>query len=285
MNENKLSIVSLGGRGEVGNNMIILENEEDILVLDAGVLFPDENKFGIELIIPDINYLVERKKKIRGIIFSHGHEDHIGGIPYIIKLINPPLYGTDLTVGLIESKLKDVGSLDNAEIHSIGANGIYEKISLNSFEIEFCHVNHSIPDSVAMRIKTPVGFIVYTGDYKFDHTPIYNPQTDYDILSDWGKEGVLALLGDSTNSEREGHTLSERVVARTLEDSFSLTQGRVIIATFSSNIERIQHIANAAKKSGRQMAITGRSMANTIEIAARLGYIEIPDDLLISIDE
>ena len=285
MNENKLSIVSLGGRGEVGNNMIILENEEDILVLDAGVLFPDENKFGIELIIPDINYLVERKKKIRGIIFSHGHEDHIGGIPYIIKLINPPLYGTDLTVGLIESKLKDVGSLDNAEIHSIGANGIYEKISLNSFEIEFCHVNHSIPGSVAMRIKTPVGFIVYTGDYKFDHTPIYNPQTDYDILSDWGKEGVLALLGDSTNSEREGHTLSERVVARTLEDSFSLTQGRVIIATFSSNIERIQHIANAAKKSGRQMAITGRSMANTIEIAARLGYIEIPDDLLISIDE
>jgi len=285
MNENKLSIVSLGGRGEVGNNMIILENEEDILVLDAGVLFPDENKFGIELIIPDINYLVERKKKIRGIIFSHGHEDHIGGIPYIIKLINPPLYGTDLTVGLIESNLKDVGSLDNAEIHSIGANGIYEKISLNSFEIEFCHVNHSIPGSVAMRIKTPVGFIVYTGDYKFDHTPIYNPQTDYDILSDWGKEGVLALLGDSTNSEREGHTLSERVVARTLEDSFSLTQGRVIIATFSSNIERIQHIANAAKKSGRQMAITGRSMANTIEIAARLGYIEIPDDLLISIDE
>lgn len=285
MSENKLSIVSLGGRGEVGNNMIVLENEDDILVLDAGVLFPDENKYGIELIIPDISYLVERKEKIRGIIFSHGHEDHIGGIPYIIKLINPPLYGTDLTIGLVENKLKDAGLLDYAELHSVGANGVYNKLKLNSFEIEFCHVNHSIPGSVAMRIKTPAGFIVYTGDYKFDQTPIYNPQTDFEKLSDWGKEGVLALLGDSTNSEREGHTLSERVVARTLEDSFKLTRGRIIIATFSSNIERIQHIANATRKSGRKMAITGRSMANIIEIAARLGYIEIPDNLLISIDE
>ncbi len=283
--ENTLSIVSLGGRGEVGNNMIVLENEEDIIVLDSGVLFPDEGKFGIDLIIPDIQYLVERKEKIRGIIFSHGHEDHIGGVPYIFELINPPLYGTDLTIGLIEGKLKEAGLLDKAELHSIGSHKKYENIKLNSFELEFCHVNHSIPACVAMRIKTPVGSLVFTGDYKFDQTPISNPQTDYGKLSDWGKEGVLALLGDSTNSEHEGHTLSERVVANALEDSFKLTEGRIIIATFSSNIERVQQIANAAAKSNRKMAITGRSMANTIEIASNQGYLNIPDGMMISLDE
>lgn len=285
MKENKVAIFSLGGRGEVGNNMIILESEEDILILDAGVLFPDEDKYGIELIIPDINYLLDKKEKIRGIIFSHGHEDHIGAVPYIFELINPPLYGTDLTIGLIESKLKDAGLLDKAELHSIGAYGKYRKIKLNSFEIEFCHVNHSIPGAVAMRIKTTVGYIVYTGDYKFDQTPISNPQADFEVLSDWGKKGVLALLGDSTNSEREGHSLSERVVAKTLENSFLLTRGRIIIATFSTNIERIQQIVNATRKSGRKMVITGRSMANTIEIAANLGYIDIPADTLVSLEE
>ena len=285
MKEKKLSIFSLGGRGEVGNNMIVFENEEDILILDAGVLFPDEDKYGIELIIPDINYLLDKKEKIRGIIFSHGHEDHIGAVPYILELINPPLFGTDLTLGLIEKKLKDAGLLDKAKLNSIGPYGNYRKIKLNTFEIEFCHVNHSIPGAVAMRIKTPVGYIVYTGDFKFDQTPLSNPQTDFEVLSDWGKEGVLALLGDSTNSEREGHSLSERVVAKTLENSFLLTRGRIIIATFSSNIDRIQQIVNATRKSGRKMVITGKSMANTIEIAANLGYIDIPPDTLISIEE
>ncbi|MFP4015880.1 MAG: ribonuclease J [Halanaerobiales bacterium] len=285
MANNKLSIISLGGKGQVGNNMIVLENEEDIIVLDAGVLFPDEDDFGIDLIIPDINYLVERKEKIRGIIFSHGHEDHIGGVPYIFELINPPLYGTDLSIGLIESKLKEAGLLNKAELHSIGSHKRYEKLKLNSFEIEFCHINHSIPACVAMGIRTPAGLVVYTGDYKFDQTPISNPQTDYEQLSDWGREGVLALLGDSTNSEREGHTLSEMVVARALEESFQLTEGRIIIATFSSNIERIQQIANAAMKSKRKMAITGRSMSNYIEIASNLGYLYIPEGLMITLDE
>ncbi|MFP4662219.1 MAG: ribonuclease J [Halanaerobiales bacterium] len=285
INKNKLSIMSLGGKGQVGNNMIVLENEEDIIVLDAGVLFPDEDDYGIDLIIPNINYLVERKDKIRGIIFSHGHEDHIGAVPYIYELINPPLYGTDLSIGLIESKLKEAGLLNKAELHSIGSHKNYKKLKLNSFEIEFCHVNHSIPACVVMGIRTPVGLIVYTGDYKFDQTPISNPQTDYEQLSEWGREGVLALLGDSTNSEREGHTLSEMVVARALEESFQLTEGRIIIATFSSNIERIQQIANAAMKSNRKMAITGRSMSNYIEIASGLGYLNIPDGLMITLNE
>ncbi|MEJ6952558.1 ribonuclease J [Natronospora cellulosivora (SeqCode)] len=285
MEENKVSIISLGGRGEVGNNMIVLENKEDIIILDAGVLFPDEDKYGIDLIIPDISYLLDRKDKIRAMIFSHGHEDHIGAIPYIFELINPPLYGTDLTIGLIESKLEDAGLREKAELHSIGSKKNYERIKLNSFEIEFCHVNHSIPGCVAMGIRTDAGLIVYTGDYKFDQTPVSNPQTDYEKLASWGQEGVLALLGDSTNSEHDGHTLSEMVVSKALEESFRLNRSRIIIATFSSNVERIQQIANASIKSGRKMAINGRSMANTIGIARDLNYLDFPDDLIVSIEE
>ncbi|MFW5982054.1 MAG: ribonuclease J, partial [Halanaerobiaceae bacterium] len=285
MRENKVSILSLGGKGEVGNNMIIIENKDDIIVLDAGVLFPDEDKYGIDLIIPDISYLLERKDKIRAMVISHGHEDHIGAIPYIFELINPPIYASDLTIGLIESKLEDAGLLGKAELHSIGGKKEYETIKINSFEIEFCHVNHSIPGCVAMGIRTDTGLIVYTGDYKFDQTPLSNPQTDYEKLASWGREGVLALLGDSTNSEHAGHTLSEMVVSRALEDSFFLNNNRIIIATFSSNIERIQQIANASQKSGRKMAITGRSMANTIRIARSLKYLNFPDDLIVSIED
>lgn len=283
--KNSLSIISLGGRGEVGNNMIVLENRNDILILDAGVLFPDEDKYGIDLIIPDINYLMEKKDKIRGIVFSHGHEDHIGAVPYILDLINPPLYGTDLTISLIENKLKDAGLLKQAKLNIIGSRDNYQKIKLNSFELEFCHVNHSIPACIAMGISTPVGQIVYTGDYKFDQTPLSNPHTDYKKLNEWGEKGVLALLGDSTNAEREGHTLSEMVVARNLEDSFRLIEGRIIIATFSSNIERIQQIINATRKANRKLAISGRSLANTLEIATDLNYLDIPDGILITIDE
>ncbi|MDI3548306.1 MAG: ribonuclease [Halanaerobiales bacterium] len=281
----KVSVISLGGRGEVGKNMIIIEDEEDIIILDAGILFPDDDKYGVELIIPDISYLLERREKIRGIIFSHGHEDHIGAIPYLLELLNPPLYGTDLTMGLIENRLKDTGLLDKADLNVIGSSKNARGLKLGSFTIEFCHVNHSIPASVAMGIHTPAGLIVYTGDYKFDQTPINNPQTDYQKLADWGKKGVLALLGDSTNSEREGHTLSERVVAQNLEDSFRLIKERIIIATFSSNIDRIQQIINAGYKSSRQLAVSGYSMANTIKIASQLGYIDIPKGMLITLDE
>jgi len=277
-----VSIISLGGRGEIGKNMILIEDEEDIIILDAGILFPDEDKYGIELIMPDISYLLEKKEKVRGIVFSHGHEDHIGAIPFLMKLFNPPLYGTDLTMGLIENKLKETGLLEKADLNTIGSGYSYSNLRLGSFEIEFCHVNHSIPASVAMGIHTPAGLIVFTGDYKFDQTPINNPQTDYQRLADWGRQGVLALLGDSTNAEREGHTLSERVVAQNLEDSFRLISDRIIIATFSSNIDRIQQIIDAGNKAGRKMAISGYSMANTIEIASKLGYINIPEGMLIS---
>ncbi len=281
----KVSIISLGGKGHVGNNMIIIENSEDIIVLDAGVLFPDEGDYGIDLIIPDISYLVKRKDKIRGTIFSHGHEDHIGAVPYLLKSINPPLYGTDLTMGLIENRLADSGLLDKADLNIIGSDKKTKKIKLNSFEIEFAHVNHSIPASVAMGIRTPAGLIVFTGDYKFDQTPLNNPQADYQKLSDWGKEGVLVLLGDSTNSEREGHTLSEQVVARNLRERFQIIKQRIIIATFSSNITRIQQIINAGREAGRKLALSGYSMLKTIELASELGYLDIPENMLITIDE
>ncbi len=281
----KLIITSLGGRGEVGKNMIIVEYNEELLILDAGIIFPDEDQYGVDLIIPDLSYLKERKDKILGLFLSHGHEDHIGAIPYLLQAINPPLYGTDLTIGLIKNKLEDAGLIEKVELNVIGSNKKTKKVKTGPFEIEFCHVNHSIPASIAMGIKTPIGSVVYTGDYKFDQTPINNPQTDYERLAKWGNRGVLALLGDSTNSERDGHTLSELVVAQNLEDSFQLIKERIIIATFSSNIDRIQQIINAGSKTNRKIAISGYSMMKTIEIASQLGYINIPKKTLITIDD
>lgn len=283
--DNTVSVISLGGRGEVGKNMIVLETTDDIIVLDAGVLFPDEDTPGVELIIPDITYLEERQDKIRGIIFSHGHEDHVGAVPYLMERINPPLYGTDLTMGLIENRLKEAGLLGKTSLNIIGTKKNDDRLQLGSFEIEFAHVNHSIPACVAMGIYSPAGLIVFTGDYKFDQTPVNNPQTNYEKLNDWGKKGVLALLGDSTNAEREGHTLSEYVVAQNFEDSFRLIKERIIIATFSSNIDRIQEIINAGYKAGRKIAISGYSMANTIEIAKNLGYLNIPEGMMITTDQ
>ncbi|MFW6034760.1 MAG: ribonuclease J [Halothermotrichaceae bacterium] len=280
--KNKLKIFSLGGRGEVGNNMIVMEYKDNILILDAGVLFPDPYKYGIDLIIPDISYLIDNKEKIKGIVFSHGHEDHIGAVPYIYHLLDVPLYGTDLTIGLIKNKLESAGLLDKARTQVISED---KTLKLEPFEINFCHVNHSIPGCVAMAISTPVGLIIYTGDYKFDQTPINNPQTDYQRLSQWGNQGVLALLGDSTNSEREGHTLSEKVVAQNIEDSFKLVKQRIIIATFSSNIDRIQHIITAGHNTGRKVAISGWSMQKTVEVASELGYLKIPEQTLITIDQ
>ncbi|HLV10309.1 MAG TPA: ribonuclease J, partial [Halanaerobiales bacterium] len=284
-NNDKLSIISLGGRGEVGKNMIVIEYKEQIIILDAGNLFPEDNKTGIELIIPDLSYLKENEDKILGLIFSHGHEDHIGAVPYLLQIINPPLYGTDLTMALIESRLEDNGLLEKANLNTIGSENKTEILKLGPFEIEFCPVNHSIPAAVAMCIKTPAGNIVYTGDYKFDQTPVDSPRTDYQTLVKWGENGVLALLGDSTNSEHEGHTISEMVVARNLEESFRLIEQRIIIATFSSNIIRIQQIFKAAVKTGRKIAVSGYSMLKTIEMACRLGYIDIPEGSVLSIDE
>jgi len=281
-NKENISIISLGGKGEVGKNMIIIEDQDNILILDAGTLFPDNDLTGVDIIIPDISYLIENKEKIRAIVFSHGHEDHIGAIKYLLQYINPPLYGTDLTMALIKDRLNDLSYAKNVNINIIDENS---KIKLGDFQLEFCHVNHSIPASLATLIKSKIGNIIYTGDYKFDQTPINNPQTNYQKIADWGKKGVLALLADSTNAERKGHSLSERIVKRNIEEKIKLSEQRILIATFSTNIDRIQHIIEAAHKTNRKIAFSGYSLQKTAKIAIKLGYISLPEEILIPLAE
>lgn len=278
--EPQISIIPLGGRGEIGNNMILIEDDENILVLDAGIMFPEDDHFGVDLIMPDITYLVENKSKVVGIVISHGHEDHIGALPYVLRELNVPIYGTRLTLGLIQLKLKEFGLLETTKLIELSHR---ERKKIGTFEVEFVHVNHSIPDSAAMAIRTKAGMVVYTGDYKFDHTPIDGKPTDFQRLGQLGAEGVLILLGDSTNAEREGTTLSERVVSQTIEDTFELTNSRIIISTFSTNIHRVQQIFNAAWRTGRKVALAGRSMTNVITVASQLGYLHIPDGTLIEL--
>ncbi|AZR73406.1 ribonuclease J [Anoxybacter fermentans] len=279
-NEPQISIIPLGGRKEIGNNMIVIEDDENIIVLDSGIMFPQDDQYGVDLIMPDITYLIDNKDKILGFFISHGHEDHIGAIPYVLREINVPIYGTRLTLGLIQLKLKEFGLHHDAQLIELAPG---EKITVGNFTVEFIHINHSIPDSVAMAIKTKVGTILYTGDYKFDHTPIDGKPANLQRLGEIGSEGVLALLGDSTNAEREGTTLSEQVVSKTIEDVFKLSNNRIIISTFSTNIHRIQQIFTAAWKTGRKVAITGRSMINVINIASQLGYLNIPEGTLIEL--
>lgn len=276
----QVSIIPLGGRGEIGDNMILIEDDENILVLDAGIMFPEDDHFGVDLVMPDITYLVEKKEKIAGIFISHGHEDHIGALPYVLRDVKAPIYGTRFTLGLIQLKLKEFGLAECTPMYEIAPG---EKRTVGSFQVEFIHVTHSIPDSVAMAITSKAGLILYTGDYKFDHTPIDEKPSDLQRLGQLGAEGVLALLGDSTNAEREGTTLSERVVSRTIEETFELINGRIIISTFSTNIHRVQQIFYAAWKTGRKVAIAGRSMTNVITLASQLGYLNIPDGTLVEV--
>lgn len=276
----QVSIIPLGGRGQIGDNMILIEDNENILVLDAGIMFPEDDHYGVDLIMPDITYLVENKEKIAGIFISHGHEDHIGALPYVLREIKAPIYGTRFTLGLIQLKLKEFGLAESTPMYEIAPG---EKRTVGSFAVEFIHITHSIPDSVAMAITTKAGVILYTGDYKFDHTPIDEKPSDLQRLGQLGAEGVLALLGDSTNAEREGTTLSERVVSRTIEETFELINGRIIISTFSTNIHRVQQIFYAAWKTGRKIAIAGRSMTNVITLASQLGYLNIPEGTLVEV--
>lgn len=278
--EPQISIIPLGGRGEIGNNMILIEDGEEILVLDAGIMFPEDDHFGVDLIMPDITYLLENRQRVVAIVISHGHEDHIGALPYVLRELNVPIYGTRLTLGLIQLKLKEFGLLETTKLIELSHR---EKKRIGSFEVEFIHVNHSIPDSAAMAIRTRAGTILYTGDYKFDHTPIDGKPTDFQRLGQIGSEGVLALLGDSTNAEREGTTLSERVVSQTIEETFELVTGRIIISTFSTNIHRVQQIFHAAWRTGRKVALAGRSMTNVITVASQLGYLNIPDGTLVDL--
>ena len=277
----KLQIIPLGGLGEIGKNMTVIRVDDEILVIDAGLMFPDEDMLGIDLVIPDISYLIENKDKIKAIVLTHGHEDHIGALPYVLKKINVPVYGTRLTLGILEGRLKENG-VDSSNLHSVMQGDI---INVGCFSVGFIRVNHSIPDAVALSIKTPVGMIVHTGDFKLDYTPIDGKMTDFRRFSDLGNRGVLVLMADSTNSEREGHTPSERTVGAAFDRAFHNARGRIIVATFSSNVHRIQQVIDTAVRYKRHVAVLGRSMVNVVNISLELGYITAPEGTIVDIDE
>ncbi|NLY60833.1 MAG: ribonuclease J [Clostridiales bacterium] len=278
---NTLKLIPLGGVNEIGKNMTLLEYGNDIIVIDCGVSFPEEDMLGIDLVIPDITYLLKNKEKIRGIIITHGHEDHIGALPYVLKEINVPVYGTRLTLGLIEDKLKE-HSLDKVKLHCVKAG---DKVKFGVFRVEMIRTSHSIADAIALAIHTPVGVIVHTGDFKIDFTPIDGQVIDLAKFAKLGEKGVLALLADSTNVERPGYTMSEKIVGATLENIFGTAKGRIIVATFASNIHRIQQIINAAVKYNRKVCVSGRSMVNVMTVAMELGYLKVPTGTLIDIDQ
>lgn len=282
-NSPAVKIIPLGGLEQIGMNITAIEYENDIIVIDGGLSFPDEDMLGIDLVIPDISYLIENKDKVRGMVVTHGHEDHIGAIPYIEKQMNIPIYTTKLTMGLIEYKLAEHGIVDNVRRKVVSYG---QTINLGCFRIEFIRTNHSIADACALAIFTPAGLIVHTGDFKVDYTPVFGGVIDLQRFGELGKKGVLALMADSTNVERPGNTPSEKTVGKTFDHIFDDNRNhRLIIATFASNVDRVQQIINSAYKYGRKVILEGRSMVNVINIASELGYINIPENTLINIDE
>ncbi|MGG1616852.1 ribonuclease J [Paenibacillus sp. NRS-1782] len=282
-NNDKLMIFALGGVGEIGKNMYVIQYGNDIVVVDSGLKFPEEDMLGIDIVIPDISYLTENRDKVRGIVLTHGHEDHIGGLPYVLKHLNVPVYGTKLTLGLVENKLKEANLLGETKRILINADS---EIKLGStLKATFFRTNHSIPDSVGVCIDTPEGAVVHTGDFKFDHTPVNGQYADLQRMAEIGTRGVLALLSDSTNAEKPGFTPSEKSVGVVLEDIFRKSKQRVVVATFASNVHRIQQVINAAESTGRKVTVIGRSMVNVVGIASDLGYLEIPDGMLIEPEE
>jgi len=278
----RLKIIPLGGLGEIGKNMMMIEHGNDIIVIDAGFMFPEEEMLGIDLVIPDISYLLEKKDKVRGIIVTHGHDDHTGALPYILPQLNVPIYATKLTQGLISVKLKERKALDGAKLETIATG---ESFSLGKFRIEFFPVCHSIPDAVGLIINTPLGTIVHSGDFKIDYTPISGKPTDLSRLAQLGAQGVLLLLADSTYAESPGYTPSEKVVSETLDRVMANAPGRVIITTFSSLVSRIQQVIDAAAKHKRRVFVVGRSMSNTSQMALKLGYLSDTEGVLARIDE
>lgn len=277
----KLKIIPLGGLGEVGKNITVFEYKNDIVILDCGMTFPEDEMLGVDIVIPDITYLFKNKHKIRGMVITHGHEDHIGAIPYTLKKLDIPIYATKLTLGLIETKFKE-HKLSNVSLNEVKHG---DSISLGVFDIEFIKTSHSIPDSAAVAIHSPVGTIVHTGDFKIDFTPITGDVMDLNRLAQLGNEGVLVLMSDSTNAERPGYTMSESSVGNTLREIFSNAQGRILIATFASNVHRIQQIIDAAELNNRKIILSGRSMLNTTTVAKELGYLDIQEDTLIDIKD
>ena len=276
-----LKIIPLGGLLEVGKNITVFEYENEIIIVDCGLAFPEDDMLGVDLVIPDISYLEKNKDKIKGLVITHGHEDHIGAIPYLLKQINVPIYATKLTAGLIKNKLEEHKLLKSTKLKIVKQG---EKINLGKMKVEFIRSCHSIPDSVALAIHTPVGIIVHTGDFKVDYTPIDGEKMDFGRLAELGNKGVLALLSDSTNSERKGFTMSERTVGTVLDKLFLNCTKRIVVATFASNVHRVQQIVNSAVKYGRKVAVCGRSMINVIKTAVELGYMNVPENTFIDID-
>ena len=282
-NNSNLKIIPLGGLEQIGMNITAFEYEDSIVVVDCGLSFPEDDMLGIDLVIPDVTYLKDNISKVKGFVITHGHEDHIGALPYILKDINVPIYATKLTIGLIENKLKEHNLLRNTK-RKVIKHG--QSINLGSFRIEFIKTNHSIQDASALAIYSPAGIVVHTGDFKVDYTPVFGDAIDLQRFAEIGKKGVLALMCDSTNAERKGFTMSERTVGRTFDNIFAEHKNtRIIIATFASNVDRVQQIINSAYKYGRKVAVEGRSMVNVIGTAAELGYLKIPDKTLIDIDQ
>lgn len=282
MRKESLRIIPLGGLGEIGKNITAIEYEYEIIVIDCGISFPDEDMYGIDLVIPDIKYLLDNKDKVKGLFLTHGHEDHIGAIPYILKQINMPVYGTKLTIGLVESKLKEHDMLSKTNLIPISPG---ESIKLNKLIIEFIRVTHSIAESCALAIHTPIGIVLHTGDFKIDYTPIDGKVMDLNRIAQLGQEGILLLMADSTNVERAGHSLSEKIIGETLNRIISNANGRVIVATFASNIHRMQQIADASMMYNRKIVFSGRSMENISNVAMDLGYLHIPKESIVGIED
>lgn len=277
-----LRVVPLGGVGEIGRNSMILEYEGDAIIIDCGVMFPDAEMLGIDLVIPDFSYVYERIGKVRGIVITHGHEDHIGALPFIVPKLQVPIYGTKLTLGLIRARLEERNLHKSTDLREILPRQV---LQLGVFELKFFHVCHSIPDGVGIAIKTPVGTVVHSGDYKFDHTPVDGLGPDFQTIGELGRDGVLALFGDSTYADRPGYTQSERVIYESFETAFAEARGRIIVATFASLISRIQQVLDVSAGYDRKVAVVGRSMENNVPIAIELGYLAPPDGVLIDKDE
>ena len=277
----KLKIIPLGGIEEIGKNITVFEYEDEMILVDCGLEFPEDNMLGVDMVIPDVTYLEKNADKLKGLVVTHGHEDHIGSIPYVLKKVNMPIYATKLTIGLIKNKLEEHQLLNSTKLFSVNQG---ETVNFGKIKVEFIRSCHSIPDSVMLAIKTPVGTVLHTGDFKIDYTPIDGNVMDFGRIAELGNEGILALMSDSTNAERKGYTMSESTVGDVFEKLFQNCKKRIVVATFASNVHRVQQILSSAVKHGRKVAVCGRSMMNMIETATELGYIHVPENTFIDID-
>lgn len=279
----RIRLIPLGGLGEVGKNMMVVEYGDDIIVIDSGLMFPDDEMFGVDLVIPDTTYLQDKKERIRGIFITHGHEDHIGSLPYVLPMLDyPPIFATRLTQGLIQVKLKEQKVLERADLHVVTPG---ELVEAGECQVEIVRVNHSVPDAVALAVHTPIGTVVHTGDYKFDHTPTSGLPADFGALARLGNEGVLVMMGDSTRVETPGYTPSERVINDSFDKIFANAEGRIIIATFASLLSRVQQVIQTAERYERVVALVGRSMVNNVQMAIEMGYLQFPPAMLIRAED